>query len=127
MSKDELSRNERMLAWRLYWPPLMTIALLTLLALLSACSTTVTRLTIPPAKCSKHVAADAWKAVQGVDVSTAETQRDWAAAFVGQTGRLETANRDKDYIRETMTACEDREQEIYDALHGKKRRFFGVF
>lgn len=65
--------------------------------------------------------------MQGVDVSQALTQRDWAAAFVGQTGRLETANHDKDYIRETVTACEDREQEIYESLHGKKRRFFGIF
>ena len=65
--------------------------------------------------------------VQGVDVSRAESQREWAAAFIGQTGKLETANTDKVYIRSVIAACEKREREIYDSLHGKKRRFFGIF
>jgi hypothetical protein len=65
--------------------------------------------------------------VRGADVSTAQTQKDWAAAFVSQSGKLEEANMKQPYIRSVLSACEKREREIYDSLNGKKRRFFGLF
>lgn len=65
--------------------------------------------------------------MSGVDVSLTQSQREWAAAFVAQTGRLETANTDKAYIKAVIEACEKREREIYDSLNGKKRRFLGIF
>jgi hypothetical protein len=127
MWSGESLKNAPMLAWQRYCKPLTTPALLTLLVALPACSTTLTRLTIPPAKCSEFVAKSEWLPVIGVDASNAESQRDWAAAFVGQTGNLEVANRKPPYILDTLQACEKREQEIYNALNGKRRRFFGIF
>ncbi len=127
MSKNESLKSALTRECVMYCKPLMMALLLLLLAVLPACSTTVTRLTIPPARCSEFVAAEAWFPIKGVDVSLTEKQREWAASFVGQTARLETANNDKAYIKAVIEACEKREREIYDSLNGKKRRFLGVF
>jgi len=127
MLKGVSSKRKQTLGWKPCFPGLTMPLFLALLVLLPACSTTVTRLTIPPAKCSDFVSPDAWKPVIGADVSKVETQKDWAAAFVAQTGRLEAANADKSYVFSVVTACEKREQQIYESLNGKRRRFFGLF
>lgn len=111
----------------MYCKPLMMALLLLLLAVLPACSTTVTRLTIPPARCSEYIPKEVWEPVLGVDASLFEALKDWAAGFVGQTGKLEEANIKPPYIKHTLETCERHEREIYDSLNGKKRRFFGVF
>lgn len=66
----------------------------------------------PSAPCSQLVGPSLRADVAGVDLPGLEaTAGDWVAAFDGQTGRLDTANRDKRAVLEVVERCEARDAE----------------